>query len=760
VDPSILSAPGLDLVIEDNVIDRRRPPMPQTLTWWPRSPDPELAALLDELRADALRFFLGVTAAGFLTWHYIGLIAHTAADNSLDVTVRRWALFGVVGAGLLAAWLLRRRVRPASAVFLASGLLALTAAVWLLDAPQLLLGYPMVALAATVLWHPLAGLLTSAASLGLLVALRAGPLPTLADDQVLAAAVASALTVAVAWALGQMLVTAATWSARGHAEAMRHAREARANRAELVQALKQLDHAYYRLGRANAALELAWKAAEEAERSKTEFVTNISHELRTPLNLVIGFSELILTSPESYPESLPAPYRGDLQAIYRSAQHLLTLTNDVIDLARVGMGRLALLREPVDLAEVIGDACAIVREYVAAKHLALRIELPPGLPVLPLDHLRIRQVLLNLLTNAVRYTERGGITIAATLGEADVLVEVRDTGRGMSPEALRRAFEEFEHGQGESARLPGGFGGVGLGLPLSRRLVELHGGQMGASSAVGAGSTFWFTLPVTGDAADRGPVGRSRRPSAPTRSAERVLILAYPDAQLHEFLHRRLAGWRILPAPDLAEAGRLAIEEHALAILTDDDSDGAAGAEPPVPVVRLPLPRGERLATALGATAFLVKPLTRVQLRATLARLPHPPRIVLVVDDDPRFVRLLTRMLEATPPASPAVLVAYNGREALDLMAARTPDLVLLDLVMPERTGAEVLTAMRADPRLAVVPVVLISAQDQLAAQSPLRGAVTLTRPDGFRLEEVLGALEALLGALSPPRPLPSPPAP
>src|SRR5262249_55091727 len=226
---------------------------------------------------------------------------------------------------------------------------------------------------------------------------------------------------------------------------------------------------YDRLQQANAELVTAWKAAEAAERSKTDFVTNISHELRTPLNLIAGFADMVLTSPESYGTPLPAPYRRDLNAIYQSAQHLLTLANDVIALARVGRGRLSLAREPTDLRVVVAEACDIVREYVAAKGVELSVELPAEIPLLSLDRLRIRQVLLNLLTNAARFTERGSITISATVEGDRVVVRVRDTGRGIPPEELPHVFEEYHsplplgrtEGEGKGS-LAVGLGGIGL----------------------------------------------------------------------------------------------------------------------------------------------------------------------------------------------------------------------------------------------------------------------------------------------------------
>ncbi|MBI2941459.1 MAG: response regulator [Chloroflexi bacterium] len=727
------------------------------LSWltWPALHDPEIEEAAAELRADALRLLVAVTTAGYLVWQSLSTLL--APEDKATMT---WVVFPYAAAVLGGTYLLQRRCpRRAVTYFLASSVLAVTASIWLLSDPTAILFFPLIALVAVVLAHPLAGLAASAAaSVALFSLWQMGPLTFLEVGHLTWVGVGSLIATTAAWVLGRNLVTAVEWSLQSAALAQRNTVAAREHRAQLVQALKQLDAAYYQLQQANAALETAWKAAENAERAKSEFVTNISHELRTPLNLIVGFSELILTAPEAYGVPVPAAYRGDLNAIYRSAQHLLTLTDDVIDLARVGVGRLALLREPADLGQVIKDACDILREYVAANGLWLRIELAPNLPILNIDRLRIRQVLLNLLTNAARFTKTGGITVSASLEGQRVLVQVADTGCGIAPEDVSRVFSEFSHhsGQGpvEEHRTMGGYG---LGLSISKRLVELHGGEMGVESVPDVGTTFWFSVPVV--AVDGAPSGESWQPlrlSDRVSARERILVLASGDDWLTRFLRSHLRGYQVVAARDLPTASALAAQVRALAILAEIGENGdrretCQGV--PVPIFGLPLPSGKRVATALGATTYLLKPVTRAQLRAAIAGLGRPIRRVLIVDDDLRFVRLLTRILQVPEPNSLYdVAIAHDGRAALDLMAAERPDVVLLDLVMPGLGGREVIAAMRADPRLADVPVIVISAQDQIQEQFSLVGPIVVARPEGFRLEELLGAVEALLGALRPPR--------
>lgn len=726
-----------------------------TLTWRDLRTT-EISGEIDELRTRTVQLLIGMAIVGYLAWHLGTLIAYSADHPKPDV-LRNWLLFPVAMVCLGASYDVQRRRSPwTTEFFLGSSFIAVTASIWILNTSMPTILYPMLTLAAVVLLQPLAGLAIGTASIALLTVLWwVGPLGFLGVSRLAETSVACFLTVAVAWALGRNLVVAVKWSLDSYAQALRNAQDARSHRAELYQALKQLDNAYYRLERANAALELAWRAAEVAERSKSEFVTNISHELRTPLNLIVGFSEMILTSPESYGVELPAEYRGDLNAIYRSAQHLLTLTEDVLDLTRVGIGRLALAREPVDLGQVIRDACDIVREYISAKRLRLRLEIQGDLPLLAVDRLRIRQVLLNLLTNAARFTQAGGITVSASLEAGHLLVKVSDTGQGIAAADLARVFDEFYHVDAKDAPRQRGLGGVGLGLPLSKRLIELHDGQMGVESTRGIGTTFWFTLPViTEDRAIEGNAGRPLRIPGLPGAGERILVLADDDTRLAQFFEHHLRGYRVVTAPDVTRAVETAVEVRASAILADVDAvaDGRA-LEMPVPVVRLPFPHIGRMASAFGVAAYLVKPITRAELHEAVAGLGRPVRSVLIVDDDHRFVRLITRYMRWIGKGDlHQIMSAHGGQEALKLLESARPDLVLLDLAMDDLKGGEVLAALAENSRLADTPVIVISAYVPGEAQVALTGPISLLKSEGFRLEELLGAVEAILGALHPPR--------
>lgn len=710
--------------------------------WWRQLRRPEIAQAVADLRDQAFSSLLWITGGAYLGW----LVTATIVAP-IEEAPRPWVTSpGAALTFLGTIWLHRRRSSASVWFFLGAAQVTVSLALWLLPATAALFFYPLIVSGAVVLLHPFAGLFFTATGLGFLGGFRLlGLAPFIGPDQILTTGVIAILTIAAAWALGRQFITAVEWSLQSYAAALQHAQAAQQHRAELVQALRQLDQAYYRLRQANAALEAAWKAAEAAERAKAEFVANISHELRTPLNLIVGFSELILTMPESYGVLLPAPYRGDLNAIYRSAQHLLALTNDVIDLARIGMGRLALAREPVDLRQIILDAVGLLREYIAAKGLWLRLDLASDLPLVSADPVRVRQVLLNLLTNAARFTEEGGITIRASCEGEWLVVRVADTGPGIPPEDLPYIFEEFytkDHGRRR------GYTGFGLGLPLSRRLIELHGGHMGVESQPGAGTTFWFTLPVEVHSLSPEETRRKVSLYQALGGGQRVLVLAHPEPALARFLQDHLRGYRIVRAPDLPQALQMAAEYRALALLVDTETCIPAELSFPMPVIRLPLPYTAQLAERLGVAAYLVKPVTRADLRAALSRLGRPPQRVLIVDDDLRFVRLLERFVRTLVPSA-QIRAAYTGQEALAALTAEPVELLLLDLVLPDLSGQAVLETIRArssDPPA----VIVISARGPLGGETTLGQELLVRRSAGFRLEEVLNLLEGVLAALTP----------
>lgn len=237
-------------------------------------------------------------------------------------------------------------------------------------------------------------------------------------------------------------------------------------------------------------LEEAAEQLRELDRLKSQFITNMSHELRTPLNHIIGFSAMMLKEMGG---PLTDMQRQDLETIQKGGKHLLSLITDILDISQIWAGKMGLTLGDVALPEIIEDTITTATARIGSKPIELKQSLAPDLPVIQADKTRVRQVLLNLVTNAIKYTERGQVTVSASRDDGFVTVSVSDTGIGIPPEYQETIFEEFGRVDSSSTRK---VDGLGLGLSISRCLVELHGGQIGVESEVGAGSTFHFSLPL------------------------------------------------------------------------------------------------------------------------------------------------------------------------------------------------------------------------------------------------------------------------
>ena len=558
-------------------------------------------------------------------------------------------------------------------------------------------------------------------------------------------------TALTSWLGSRRLFTALAWALNMTQQAQKNAEEARQNRAEVQRVLVSLDDAYVRLERANEALIFAREAAEKAYRFKAEFVANVSHELRTPLNLIVGFSEMMATAPESYGGvPLPSQYRGDVTAIYRSAKHLSDLINDVLDLSQIETGKMPLTREPASLAEIAQEAVDIVRGLAEARGLHLQVDIPADLPMLMLDKTRIRQVLLNLLTNALRFTQVGRILVRVRAKGQEAIVSVEDTGCGIAPDKLMHAFEAF--GQMTEAQLREG---SGLGLAVSKKFVELHGGRMWLESEVGRGTTVYFSLaiPHEGQEVRISPLVRSA--ARQVRPAEPRVLVLHDDVRTLDILRRHIHGCRFVFADNASTAARI-IRDEAPAVVVADiaPGEGPVGAASSlalpahITLITCPLPSMRRIGLLLGAVDYLPKPVTRKALSEALARLPRPPRKVLVVDDDVHIVRLLARMLRACD-GSLQILKAFGGKEGLDTARAERPDVILLDLYMPGTSGYDLLQQLARDEELSDTQTIIVSVRTVEQESRPIQGELRLKRDAGFALTEILQLLQTTLSVIT-----------
>ncbi len=447
---------------------------------------------------------------------------------------------------------------------------------------------------------------------------------------------------------------------------------------------------------------------EAAGRHKSEFLASMSHELRTPLNAVIGFSEVLL---ERMVGDLTERQEEYLRDIWSSGKHLLELLNDILDLSKVEAGRMRLESSAFLVEEALESGLTMMRERALAKGVTLVLDVASDVGVVETDELRFKQVVLNLVSNAVKFTPTGGeVAVRAVRSGRDLVVTVVDTGVGVAPQDRERIFESFQQG----GRAAGRQEGTGLGLTLSKRIVALLGGRMWLESEVGVGSTFGFSVPAGHPAAGG---------DAPAGSGP-LVVLVEDDRRSLELLTLYLegAGLRVVAVQD-GRAGLEAVRRlRPAAVVLDIRIPGIDGwevlaalkldpatASIPVIVVSMLDERGRGF--ALGAAEYLVKPAGRDDVLAAVRRtglLGDGDRVLLAVDDDPAVLELVSTVMGA---AGWSVLTAQDGETGLELARSRQPSVVLLDLLMPGMDGFAVADALRADPATSGIPVVILTAK-------------------------------------------------
>ena len=554
------------------------------------------------------------------------------------------------------------------------------------------------------------------------------------------------------WLSARQLLTVLNWMRSEYNRANHLLEQLRDERASMTRALKQLEEASLRIEKMNYALIEARSAAEESRQLKAEFAANISHELRTPLNIIIGFSETMANAPETYRGVTWSPtLRGDVEHIFQSSRHLLSLIDDILDLSALDMHRLGVTFEETTIETVIQEAVTLMEGLFYAKGLYLRVQIETGLPILRIDATRIRQVLINLLTNASRFTPAGGVTITAQMKNRFVQVGVADTGIGIAPQDVSKVFDEF--GQVDST-IHRKHEGSGLGVPLSKRLIELHNGRMWLESQPGLGSTFFFTLPTNGGIGSGTELTRSDW-SVMAPSGRKIVLMVEPDTVLLHMIRRHLSHCEVIEIGLGADLQKLIEQYEPVALIIDQQADDNSGCPPalelsiplnlPVMVVRMQGQLGN--ARALGVRNFLIKPVIREQLFEAIDNLGHTVHCILIVDDDPSLVELVSRLLQAGSNEY-RLLKALGGAEALAYLRYEPVDLVLLDWLMPEVNGLLVLQEMKRIPGLADIPVIVFSGEYPETIISKEGLDLRLIRSGKSSAFEMINYLEALVDVL------------
>ncbi len=469
--------------------------------------------------------------------------------------------------------------------------------------------------------------------------------------------------------------------------------------------------------------ELAQQAINEMrelDRLKSQFLANMSHELRTPLNSIIGFSRVIIKGIDGPVTDLQ---EQDLSAIYNSGQHLLRLINDILDLSKIDAGKMELAFDDVNVTELIQSVVPTVSGLIKDKSITIVQNIDPTIPILRADAMRLRQVMINLLSNAAKFTEEGTITINAAVetrpdGQSEVVIKVIDTGAGIAPEDRSKLFQPFSQVDASPTRKTGG---TGLGLSISRRLVELHGGIIDVTSEVGKGSTFYFTLPL--------PNEKESRIKPDGQHEEKTILVIDDDAQVISLYERFLTpqGYQVVSLSDPDHAVERAKQLKPYAITLDIMMPGRDGwtvladlkndpATRDIPVIVCSILEEDEKGFSLGASDYLVKPILQEDLLKALGRLNGNGDIhdVLVIDDDIKDLRLMEKILQQ---GSYNPILAQGGTQGWEILLNRMPQAVILDLFMPDMDGFTILEKLRTNPNLRDIPVIVVSGAELTAEQ-------------------------------------------
>lgn len=713
---------------------------------------------------------IGTTIASYLIWHIVATLGWPQVFSPSLFLIS----FVMIATAALTWTLLEKYYLVAQIIWFLGLGVSVILGYSFYKSPQVLFLFAFFPLMSEVMLGMLPTVVLAGAIIVLSFTWNSNPiLPPLDSSSQLAVVIVTMVAMILGWGILNNLISSIEAASYHYKEALRNLNETREHRAEISVLLKDVNRANYQLENLNRMLIYARAQADEAREERDRFAMAVSHELRSPLNFIIGFSDLMVNSPETYAKitNWPRGLYDDIKEIYKSSTHLMSLINDILDMGKMDAQQMVLFKEKIDFALVIEDVRQMVHSAVESKGLKLIVDVQPDLPLVYVDRTRIRQVLLNLVTNSLRFTRTGSITLHAFLESDDMLkVEVIDTGVGISKADQPKVFKEFRQVGNQNWQRSEG---SGLGLSIGRRFIQMHGGDLGLESELGKGSTFYFTIPIHQqiDTLDAGEDGEDVRQQSIIRDFKNekspsLLFLsadAFSARVFAESMQSNKATLMTDPSQLYAAVAAsyprsVIIDESLFSNLYVQDFIKKPPYDVPIYVFPIPLSR-QKLNSSLpeGVSDYLVKPVPRQLLIESIGRLNINPHTVLVVDDDPSMSRFVTQSLRITNedsitlPDDLNILTALDGQEAQRFLQALPVGVVLLDLDLTDMNGLTLLNFMRQDRALRRIPVIIISASDPPPTFDPQKtGEFRVRVNHTLSSKELIDILNANLKEISP----------
>ncbi|OGP49708.1 MAG: hypothetical protein A2Y79_05325 [Deltaproteobacteria bacterium RBG_13_43_22] len=467
----------------------------------------------------------------------------------------------------------------------------------------------------------------------------------------------------------------------------------------------------------NEELEQQQLAVEEASRLKSQFLSNMSHELRTPLNSVMALSRVLMMQART---KLTAEEVNYLEIIERNGKNLLTLINDILDLSKIEAGRMDVNPKIFSIKQALENIIESITPIALEKQIEIHPDIPEDLPPLESDEIRVSHILQNLIGNAVKFTPAGTVTVSVRCHQKKVSIGITDTGIGIRENDLPYIFDEFRQVDGSSSRR---HEGTGLGLAIARKAARMLGGDIAVTSTPEIGSTFTLTLPLAwqGQGSVYSPI--VSRSSEGVKPARKTILVVDDEPEMAAMISRYLLqeGYNTVTATSGSEALKLAARELPFAITLDilmPDMDGWEVLQglkknpetKDIPVIIVSISEGRETGFALGAIGYVTKPVSKNQLMSEIQKIGKPEiRSIMIVDDNDLDRREIRRIIEEEGLKT---IVAEDGSVCLKLIQKQVPDVLVLDLMMPEPDGFAVLERIRGNPETRDLPVIVVTAKD------------------------------------------------